>query len=55
MQRAERIAPREVSLDEGLVDDRRARARLARRPGVALVEVSPGDDSDSRGSQRIRG
>src|SRR4051812_18763970 len=40
---AERVPPREVSLDKGLVDDRRAQARLAHRPGIACVKVSPCD------------
>ena len=45
------LRPPKYRFDEGLVDDRRARAGLARRPGVAFVEVSPGDDSDSEGRE----
>src|SRR5215470_15692983 len=41
--RAERVPPRQVSLDEGFVHDRRPIAPLAQRPGIAFVKVSPGD------------
>src|SRR6266542_4276508 len=37
--RTERVPPRQVSLDKGFVDDRRALARLAHRPGIVFVTV----------------
>ena len=53
------LRPPRYRFDKGLVDDRRALAGLAHRPGVAFVEVSPGDDSDSErreesGADRIQ-
>src|SRR6266511_4474300 len=47
----ERVPPRQVSLDKGFVDDRRALAQLAHRPGIAFVKVSPGDQPDTQGSK----
>src|SRR5215204_156682 len=41
-QHAKRVLPREISLDERLVDNRHACAGLSRRPGVALIEVPAG-------------
>src|SRR5262245_12678096 len=40
---AERAPPRQVSFGKGLVHDRRPVARLAQRPGIAFVKVSPSD------------
>src|SRR6266545_5193483 len=49
--RAERVPPRQVSLDKGFVDDCRALARFAHRPGIAFVKVSPGSQPDTQGSK----
>src|SRR5262245_49297895 len=44
----ERAPSGQVSFGKGLVHDRRPVARLAQRPGVASVEVSPGDYTDTQ-------
>src|SRR5262245_32264086 len=51
--RAERVAPRQISFDKGFVHDGRPITRLIQRPGIVLVEASPGDQPDTQSGKEL--